>query len=66
MYHSFQNINGYFYILTNYSENLYGFSIQRNKYSIIKLYSCIFWNVNIQYRYTIYRESIYQKAMYRR
>ncbi|AAS41963.1 hypothetical protein BCE_3052 [Bacillus cereus ATCC 10987] len=47
MYHSFQNINGYFYILTNYSENLYGFSIQRNKYSIIKLYSCTFWNANI-------------------
>lgn len=37
MYHSFQNKNGYFYILTNYSENLYYFLIQRNKYPIIKL-----------------------------
>ncbi len=51
MYHSFQNINGYFYILTNYSENWYDFLIQRNKYPIIKLYLHI---LECSYKISIY------------
>ncbi|PGO22400.1 hypothetical protein CN984_27140 [Bacillus cereus] len=65
MYHSFQNKSGYFYILTNYSENWYYYLIRRNGYLILNC-TCIFWNMIIQYRYTMYRKSIYHKAMYRR
>ncbi|QWH18181.1 hypothetical protein EXW62_14245 [Bacillus mycoides] len=48
MYHSFQNKSGYFYILTNYSENWYYFLIRRNGYLILKFHLHI-----LEYGYTI-------------